>query len=619
MTFLYLDSEPAQEFARSLAAAFAPPPDVRPSEWAEGNIVLTSDFAAEPGNYSLTRTPWCRAPLDDAADPTVEQVVITGSSQMGKTQLSLAVAAYFAALRPCSIMHVVPTDSLSETFASRFDSMVRASPALKEKFVQPRRTRASANRHTKSFDGGVLVLASASSPSDLSSRPVKLAIADEIDRMGFLKREGDPLSLIEARQATYFDRKFYAISTPTLAGMSRVEAMYSECDRFEWEAACPHCDGLHVMSWDRVQWESGQPETAVYVMPCCGAALGDAERWRAAQAGSWIKIGSGKAGWRGYRFNGLCSPWMRLAELVAQFEAARGSHAKLQPFYNLKLGVAYENEAGEGADAEVVRKLAEPWREGEIPERRIVLLTAGVDVQLNWLACQIVGWSDGDEAWTLGWYEIEGDTLDPRTWAKLAEILSAPWRHPSGEMMHVEAAAIDSGFQSQSVYEFSAANRTKGRKWFACKGMSGGERPIWQRGGDINRSLSKIYLVGTEPAKAQVASSLITTLDGPGRWHTPQHIHERAPHFADWLCAEELVTKETPSGTKGEWRLRKGARRNEALDTAVYALAARYSSEFRLAQRVERMMTTGTIKAPSTSFADLAARMAAVTAVSATT
>jgi phage terminase large subunit GpA-like protein len=604
----------ALDFSRSIAAAFAPPPDQMPSAWAEANLVLTSDFASEPGQYNLDRTPWCRAPLDDAADATVDTVIVTGASQCGKTQLSLAVVAYYAGVQPCPIMHVVPTDGLAGTFAARFDSMIAASPALRDKFVRPRRTRAVANKSVKTFEGGVLILASAASPTDLSSRPVKLAIADEIDRMGVLRKEGDPLLLIQARQQTFYARKFYGISTPTVMGHSRVEHSYEQSTRFEWEAACP-CGGHHVLDWQHVSWEVGQPEAAVYVMPCCGVVLTDAERWRAAQAGRWAKIGDGKPGWRGYRFNGLCSPWVRLAELAIQFEAAKGQPSKLQPFWNLKLGLPFDGEIGEGADADVVRAAAETWKPNTIPTPQIVLLTAGIDVQQTWLAVHIVGWSDADEAWTLGWHEIPGDPLDPRTWAALDDLLLGQWRHPSGEMLGIEAAGCDSGFLPQGVYEWSARNRVRGRRWYAVKGMAGAGRPIWLRGGDVAASLSKLFIIGLDAAKGQIASGLIAGHDSPGRWHTPVHIHEQAPHFADWFCAEELVTKEIPGGTRQEWRKRKGSARNEVWDTAVYALAARYSSDFRIPQRLENLAAYGLMKPkPTNTIADLATRMAALNA-----
>lgn len=597
-------------FAGQLLAAFAPPPDIAPSVWAERNLVLTSDFAAEPGNYSLDRTPWCRAPLDDAADPSVEVVAIGGASQTGKSQLSLAVASYFAAVSPCSIMHITPTDGLSETFSARIDSMIHSSAALREKFVQARRTRALANKHTKSFDGGVLVLASAASPTDLSSRPVKVAIADEIDRMGVIRKEGDPLALIHARQQTFPSRKLYAISTPTVAGFSRIESMMAEARYHEWHARCPHCGDLHHLVWEGVKWEPGKPETAVYEAPCCGSIWSDVDRWRAGAGGEWIVVHDGKAGWKSYRFNGLVSPWVRLAELASMFEAAKGLASRLQPIWNLKLGLPYEADIGEGASAEVVAELAEPFSTAIMPPRA-VLLTAGVDVQASWLAISVVAWGDGDEGWVLGWHEIPGDPLDPKTWAAAEAVLLQKWRHPSGEEFGIEAAAVDSGFQSQAVYEFSAKQRARGRRWYSSKGMAG-QRPIWTRGADVHASMSKIFIVGVDGAKDQIAAGLMQATDGSGRLHVPRSIIDEVPHWTSWATAEETITRELPSGPRREWRLKKGVKRNEVFDTLVLALAARYSGNFDVERRVTSLATVGVVKQKQTSIADLAARAAAL-------
>ena len=42
-------SPDALRFAAVLLVVFAPHPDIKPSAWCEANLVLTSDFAAEPG------------------------------------------------------------------------------------------------------------------------------------------------------------------------------------------------------------------------------------------------------------------------------------------------------------------------------------------------------------------------------------------------------------------------------------------------------------------------------------------------------------------------------------------------------------------------------------------
>lgn len=607
MTFDDL-SEDGRDFGRELAMAFAPPPEMLPSEWAEQNLVLTSDFAAEPGNYNLDRTPWCRQPLDDAADPSVEVVSIGGASQMGKTQLSLAVAAYFAGVQPCSIMHVVPTDGLSETFASRIDSMVTASPALRSKFVQPRRTRAISNRSIKTFAGGVLVLASAASPTELSSRPVKIAIADEIDRMGVLRKEGHPLQLIHARQQTFAGRKLYQISTPTQVGLSAIEAALDESTYSEWEIACPHCAEHHRPAWENVEWEAHRPETAVYVMPCCGAALNDAERWKAGRAGRWTIVHKGKHSHRGYRFNGLVSPWTTLTELVAAFEAAKTPSLR-QPFFNLKLGLPFDSDVGEGAHADTVRELAEDYPLSVLP-RGAVLLTVGVDVQQNWLAVSTVAWGDADEGWVMAWDEIPGDTTDPRTWQALEDVLLRKWKHPSGELREIEAVAIDSGYRPQHAYEFSAKHRARGRRWFATKGVAG-QRPMWQRGGDVHRSMSRLFLIGVDQAKDQIAAGLMTA-EGSGKLHVPHAIVESVPHWVDWATAEERITRELVSGPKVEWRKKKGAARNEVFDTLVLSLAAKFSHDFGIERRLENLLRDGTIASQEPTLRDLARRAAAV-------
>lgn len=601
-------SDEAREFGRALAAAFAPPPDMLPSDWAEHNIVLTSDFAAEPGNYNLDRTPWCRQPLDDAADPLVEVVSIGGASQMGKTQLSLAVAAYFAGVQPCSIMHVVPTDGLSETFASRIDSMVTASPALRRKFVQPRRTRAISNRSIKTFAGGVLVLASAASPTELSSRPVKIAIADEIDRMGVLRKEGHPLQLIHARQQTFAGRKLYQISTPTQVGLSTIEAALDESTYHEWEIGCPHCAERHLPAWEHVQWEPHRPETAVYVTPCCGAALSDAERWKAGRDGRWIVIHSGKSSHRGYRFNGLVSPWVSLTELATAFEAAKGVPSRLQPFFNLKLGLPFEADVGEGTSSETIESLAENYSLTIMPESAVAL-TAGVDVQNETLFVEIVAWGADEEGWILGWHELPGSTQADEVWQTLSELLSAKWPHPMGDHMGIDAVAIDSGHRAHKVYEICARNVARG--WYAIKGASGPGKP-WIRGSSRHQALAKVHIVHVDPLKAEIAAGLVTP-EGAGKIHVPLAIIDQYPHWARWITAEECVVKETPSGTKREWRKKRGEQRNDPFDCAVYAKAAvnAIGSEV-IERRLTSLAARGTMRAPAVDWSSIAARAAAL-------
>lgn len=468
----------------------------------------------------------------------------------------------------------------------------------------------------KTFDGGVLVLASAASPTETSSRAVKVVIADEVDRMGIIRREGDPIELFRKRQTTFSGRKFYAISTPTIVGLSRVEQMLGQSHFHEWHSLCSHCGGEHVMSWENCKWEGGKPGTAVYVSPCCGVVLNDAERWRSGAAGRWVGAHDGKPGWKGYRFNGLVSPWVKLAELAAQFDAAQGLHSKLQPFFNLSIGVAYEDNVGEGPDTDLVAALAENFSITEVPATAVVL-TAGVDVQDNGLFVQVIAWGASQEGWTLGWYAIDGDTHSVETWMRLEDVLLQKWLHPSGEEVGLDAAAIDSGgHRTQIVYDFCRKNRLLGRNFFAIKGDNGADRP-WMHGGDRTKSMSAFHLVRVNQFKDQVAAGLVADGSGPGKLHVSTKIIDADPEWVRWATAEEAVRVETREGTKRTWRRRKGETRNEAFDCLVYAAAVCHAVGSEVFERrLAALSKHGSLKPKATSWSELGARAGALSGAS---
>ena len=79
----------------------------------------------------------------------------------------------------------------------------------------------------KNFPGGHITIVGANSPSSLASRPIKVLLADEIDRYPkSAGTEGDPLDLAKKRQTTFWDYKTVMVSTPTIKGDSRIEDAY---------------------------------------------------------------------------------------------------------------------------------------------------------------------------------------------------------------------------------------------------------------------------------------------------------------------------------------------------------------------------------------------------------
>lgn len=597
----------ASWLAGELLSAVSPPRAVTVAQWAEAERIIPRGNA-EPGRWSNARAPYLVEVMQAVNDDSLHTVVIAGCSQSGKTALAENVVGWAACVDPCTVVWACPTDGGAETASSRLDALINETPTLKPRFGDRTARSRTNNTGLKEFEGGKLVIVSAGSPSSLASHPARLVIADEVDRFPVnLRKEGDPIALLRARQTTFARRKLLAMSSPTQEGISRIEALFKDGDQREWFWACD-CGEEHVPDWENVKWTPAKPHEARYEMPCCGQVLDDAQRWAAMARGSWRSTAAGTSGVRSYRFRGLSSPWLRLGDLAREFEAAGNSPVKLAPFYNTRLGLPYEADRGEGAEAEVVRGMAEDYT--DIVPRDAALLTAGVDIQAGWLALTVVAWGLGDEAWVMQWHELHGDVRDPATWENLADLLDRKWKHAGGAEMQIEAVAVDSGYETQAVYEFTTKHRMRGKRWFPTKGMPGGGKPLWVRGNDVNRSLSKLFLVGVHGGKTQVMAGISQKEHGPGKIHTRADL---ADHYWDWLCSEELVAKDVAGGTKTEWRIKKNRRRNEALDTLVLALAARYSQDFGIAERLARLQEGGPVKAPKASIADLAARMAKIT------
>jgi phage terminase large subunit GpA-like protein len=128
------------------------------------------------------------------------------------------------------------------------------------------------------------------------------------------------------------------------------------------------------------------------------------------------------------------------------------------------------------------------------------------------------------------------------------------------------------------------------RRWaMAIKGRPGPGVPIVEdekaRRQRLRRQRKKgitVHLVGVDQAKALLFSRLKIVKPGPNYIHFPNHPAFDDEYFAQ-LTAEKLVTKMRGTRPYAEWVQTRP--RNEALDCAVYALAALRLSQIDLTQR----------------------------------
>jgi phage terminase large subunit GpA-like protein len=199
------------------------------SEWADKNRRLSTESSAESGQWITSRAEYQRGIMDAFNEPGVSEVTVMSSSQVGKTEILNDLVGYYIDQDPAPILVIQPFLEMAETWSKdRLAPMIRDTPAIKRR-VRKATARDSGNTIThKSFLGGHVTAIGANSPTSLASRPIRIVLADEIDRYPpSAGTEGDPLSLAVKRTTTFWNRRILKVSTPTIKGYSRIEA--------EWE------------------------------------------------------------------------------------------------------------------------------------------------------------------------------------------------------------------------------------------------------------------------------------------------------------------------------------------------------------------------------------------------
>lgn len=548
-------------------------------EWADQKRYLSPESSSIPGRWKTDNVEAARGPMLAVTDPKVRKITVMGPTQLLKTELINNVVGYFIDQDPAPMIVMQPTGKMAEAWSKdRLDKMLRDTPALKDR-VKDKRSRDSDNTILhKSFPGGHITVVGSNSPSDLAMRPVRIVLCDEVDKYpGSAGKEGDPIKLIEERSDTFWNSLSIRVCSPTIQGQSRIEAEYELSDKRVFCGRCPHCGSLDELKWENVKWSDDAPEeTAVYTCGQCDAPWTELERLKAISQGEYVATAEFK-GHAGFKCNKLASPWQPVSTLVRKYLEAKDDPEKMKTFTNTQLAETYV-EKGEAPDHKRLYERRELYPLNTLHDS-IAFLTAGVDVQKDYLACEIVGWNRHKQSWSIDYRLIMGDTGTSGPWDKLTQLLNETWKTPQGAELQIRMMCVDSGFRTQEVYDWvrkHSADRVRAIKGQDHLEMMFGlpkDVNLSSSGTKIKRA-SKVWPVGVSVIKSQLFSWLNMDAAGDdgiyqdGYCHFPQYSED---YFAG-LCSEQLVSKKVNGVTVKRWQ--KIHERNEPLDCRVYARAA---------------------------------------------
>lgn len=584
---------------RRAARQLVPPPKLLPSEWAEANVRIPVGNA-KPGPIRFDNAPYQRGMLDVIKEPGIRRVDYMTGAQLGKTTIQQCITGYFIAHEPRSQIFVQPTQGDVQTFQeTKLRPMLDANPAISKLMAKQRGRNGVNNSRIISYIGGWLMFSWAGSPKTLRGRSAPVTQADEVDGME-ATAEGDPVELLAQRAATFGDDALSTrSSTPTIKEASRIETGFLEGDQRRFYVPCPDCGHGQSLKWSNVTWKgrqstgtddaeedrhpNHQPETAGYACEACGSIWDDGARIAAIRNAEKLGFGWKAAkpfkGHASFHAPEMLSTFRRLRDIVQSY-LDKMAVDDLQSFINVSLAETYE-EKGEKADPSGLLSLAiaETCYTADVPMGGLYL-TAGIDMQMDRLECEVVAWGVGEESWSVDYRVLWGDPLQGDVWDDLDDLLATTYMHASGRVMGISAACLDTGGTSgytQAAYEYSRG-RT-GRRLFAIKGIPGWGRPIVEKPQrkQSGKNVRKVdlFLVGTDESKLVVMRRLASTVGakqrgGPGYCHFPP---DRDAEYFQQLTAEKLLTRYVKGQPIREWHKPDRAR-NEALDCRVYALAA---------------------------------------------
>lgn len=555
------------------------------SQWADQNRRLSPEASSEPGRWVTDRAPYQRGMMDAVNEPGVSEVVFMTSSQIGKTEILNNIIGYFTHQDPSPLLMIQPTLDMAETWSKdRLAPMIRDTEVLTSLFKDPKSRDSDNTLLHKKFAGGHITMAGANSPASLASRPIRIVLLDEEDRYpSSAGAEGDPGSLAQKRTTTFWNRLLITASTPTNEGESKIASRYEQSDQRKFYVPCPECGATQVMNWAQIKFEKRQSETTYYECEHCQERLGEGEKpWMLAH-GEWTAEAAFN-GIAGFHISELYSPWVRWEEMVENFLKAKRLPETLKVWVNTSLGETWKDKT-EGVDPSGLLKRKENW--GRVAPEGVVAVTVGADIQADRIECEVIGWGVGQESWSLQYHVLHGDPTNrqDKVWDDLDEVRYQQITRADGAILNIGVTAIDSGFATQTVYEYCKQHEAD--RVFPIKGASTIGKPLVSKYSKSNKLRVKLFTIGTDTAKQMIYSRLKIHQPGPGYCHFPADYPEE---YFKQLTAERIQTKFINGHPTRVWVMPK-SRRNEALDCRVYGLAALHilnPNLNRLAQDQER-------------------------------
>lgn len=557
------------EYIKKSLELLKPPEELTVSEWAGKYRFLDERSSSMPGKWKNEMTPYLVGIMDEFNNYQTEKIVFCKCTQLGGTEALNNMICFSVAQDPAPMMIVYPTSELADSVVEqRIKPMLKASKETKKHF----RERNSTKKELQ-FDNMYISIVGSNSPSELASRPIRYLFLDEVDKYpNESKKEADPISLAVERTKTFNNRKIYMCSTPT----TRTGHIWEEKEKADIEkhyfVPCPHCGEFIELKFAQIRWPddneklsaADKAEFAQYICQECGNVINDSDKMEMLQKGKWETVKENTKFTKTVAFwiNTLYSPFTRFSQIAKAYLIAKDDTEALHNFTNSWLAEPWEDTKLK-TNAETVMERQTDLPEFVVPEWTR-LLTAGVDVQETSLYYIIRAWGE----YLTSQLVTRGQVTSFRD---IERVMNLEYMKPDGTVKLVDLCLIDSGDQTDEVYDFAAVNS----EW--CLPSKGTSSMInYFKLSSVNKTSSKAYgmtlaLVDGGKYKDMIAGRMKRE-NGTGSWMVFDGIDLE---YCTQVTAEHKITEKGGGGKlRTRWVQKTSHADNHYLDCEVYGMAA---------------------------------------------
>ena len=554
-----------------------PPENLTVSQWADKYRVLSPKDSASPGRWHTERTPYLKTPMNAFNDMHIRDITFVAGTQLGKTVMEQNMIGYAIDQEPGPMLIVYPTDKLAEfTSQNRLRPMIALSDPLRAKYDEEHSQRLELQ-----FTDMYIALVGANSASGLSSRPVQYVFFDEIDKFPrWTGQEADPLKLAEERTKTFYNKKIVKVSSPTLKTGNIWRSWETAEAQYEYFVPCPSCGEFQTLKMQNLRWEGAKTpkearEKAVYHCENCGQIIQDRQKMAILRGGEWRAVNDApkKPQKVAFHLSSLYSPWLTFGDVAEEFVASKDTPEKLMNFINSWLAEPWVDKSSR-LKSDVIMDKRLPYERGTMPARA-QMLTCGVDVQLDHFWYSVRAWGPHMTSWLV-------DNGRAETWADVAQVIDRNYADENGEIRNVNLACIDSGYNTDEVYQFCAEHLGVA---VPTKGSSTTLKSRYTVT-VLDRAVGfglRLFSFDPNQLKDYIAGRLAVDAGTPGSWNVYRDIERE---YCDQVCAEQKVEHKDKKGRVSYvWEKVTSHAQNHYLDTetnnilAAEILGVRYLME----------------------------------------